>query len=87
MFGNPRECREHAEKCLEQARSAPTLLVMSMSDAFVKYWWLIFGVLFGGGYAFMQTWKRSEKMQFAMLTCGYAPSVRLWSAPPSYVDG
>jgi type IV pilus assembly protein PilC len=39
---------------------------MAMSDAFVKYWWLIFGVLFGGGYTFMQTWKRSEKMQFAM---------------------
>jgi type IV pilus assembly protein PilC len=45
---------------------APTLLVMSMSDVFVNYWWLIFGVIFGGGYTFMQTWKRSEKMQFAM---------------------
>jgi type IV pilus assembly protein PilC len=45
---------------------APTLVVMAMSDTFVKWWWLIFGVIFGGGYAFMQTWKRSEKMQFAM---------------------
>jgi type IV pilus assembly protein PilC len=45
---------------------APTLIVMAMSDAFVKWWWLIFGVIFGGGYVFMQTWKRSEKMQFAM---------------------
>jgi len=45
---------------------APTLFVMAMSEIFVKYWWLIFGVLFGGGYTFMQTWKRSEKMQFAM---------------------
>jgi len=45
---------------------APTLFVMAMSEVFVKYWWLIFGVLFGGGYTFMQTWKRSEKMQFAM---------------------
>ncbi len=45
---------------------APTLLVMAMSDAFVTYWWLIFGVIFGGGYTFMQAWRRSEKMQFAM---------------------
>ena len=34
---------------------APTLLVMAMSDAFVTYWWLIFGVIFGGGYTFMQS--------------------------------
>jgi type IV pilus assembly protein PilC len=45
---------------------APTLVVMAMSDAFIHYWWLIFGVLFGGGYMFIQTWKRSEKMQFFM---------------------
>ncbi|MBT9595066.1 MAG: type II secretion system F family protein [Vitreoscilla sp.] len=45
---------------------APTLMVMAMSDAFVTYWWLIFGVIFGGGYTFMQAWRRSEKMQFAM---------------------
>jgi len=45
---------------------APTLLVMAMSDYFIHYWWLIFGVLFGGGYIFIQSWKRSEKMQFFM---------------------
>jgi type IV pilus assembly protein PilC len=45
---------------------APTLLVMAMSDYFIHYWWLIFGIIFGGGYMFIQTWKRSEKMQFFM---------------------
>jgi type IV pilus assembly protein PilC len=45
---------------------APTLAVMAMSDYFIHYWWLIFGVLFGGGYIFFQSWKRSEKMQFFM---------------------
>jgi type IV pilus assembly protein PilC len=45
---------------------APTLFVMAMSDAFIHYWWLIFGILFGGGYMFIQTWKRSEKMQYFM---------------------
>ena len=45
---------------------APTLFVMAMSDLFIHYWWLIFGVLFGGGYVFFQSWKRSEKMQFFM---------------------
>jgi len=45
---------------------APTLAVMWMSDQFIKYWWLIFGVMIGGGYFFMQTWRRSEKMQMAM---------------------
>jgi type IV pilus assembly protein PilC len=45
---------------------APTLLVIAMSEFFVKYWWLIFGVLGGGGYMFFQTWRRSEKMQQTM---------------------
>jgi type IV pilus assembly protein PilC len=45
---------------------APTLVVMAMSEYFVKYWWLIFGVIGGGGYFFMQTWKRSVRMQKAM---------------------
>jgi type IV pilus assembly protein PilC len=45
---------------------APTLAVMWLSEQFVAYWWLIFGVLIGGGYFFMQSWKRSEKMQIAM---------------------
>jgi type IV pilus assembly protein PilC len=45
---------------------APTLAVMWMSEKFVAYWWVLFGVLIGGGYFFMQTWRRSEKMQMAM---------------------
>jgi type IV pilus assembly protein PilC len=45
---------------------APTLAVMWLSEQFVSYWWLIFGVLIGGGYFFMQSWRRSEKMQVAM---------------------
>ena len=44
----------------------PTLVVMSMSEIFVKWWWLIFGVIGGGFYFFMQAWKRSEKMQVVM---------------------
>jgi type IV pilus assembly protein PilC len=45
---------------------AMTLFVMAMSDYFVQYWWLIFGILGGAFYFFMQAWKRSEKMQVAM---------------------
>jgi len=45
---------------------APTLLLMSISDAFVKYWWAIFGGLGGGIYAFFYFWKRSKKMQDVM---------------------
>ncbi|MEK8044910.1 MAG: type II secretion system protein F [Burkholderiales bacterium PBB6] len=45
---------------------APTLFVIAMSKVFVAYWWAIFGAIFGGGYMFLQTWKRSEKMQVAM---------------------
>ena len=42
---------------------ALTLFVMAMSEIFVAYWWLIFGVIGGGLYFFFQSWKRSEKMQ------------------------
>jgi type IV pilus assembly protein PilC len=42
---------------------APTLFVMAMSEIFVAYWWLIFGVIGGGLYFFFQSWKRSEKVQ------------------------
>ncbi|MDH0867620.1 type II secretion system F family protein [Mitsuaria sp. GD03876] len=42
---------------------APTLFVMAVSEIFVAYWWLIFGVIGGGLYFFFQSWKRSEKMQ------------------------
>ena len=45
---------------------APTLMVIAMSEFFVAYWVIIFGLLGGGGYVFFQTWKRSEKMQMVM---------------------
>lgn len=45
---------------------APTLAVMYLSDIFVTWWWLIFGVIGGGIYFFIQSWKRSEKMQKTM---------------------
>mgnify|MGYP000736437071 CR=1 FL=1 len=45
---------------------APTLFVIALSDFFVAYWWAIFGILGGGLYAFLESWKRSEKIQMAM---------------------
>ncbi len=45
---------------------APTLMVIAMSEFFVAWWWVIFGVMIGGGYMFMQTWRRSAKMQMVM---------------------
>lgn len=45
---------------------APTLFVIAMSEFFVSWWWVIFGLIFGGGYFFLQSWKRSEKMQMVM---------------------
>ncbi len=45
---------------------APTLAVIAISEIFVKFWWLIFGGLFGGFYFFMQAWQRNEKMQHVM---------------------
>jgi len=45
---------------------APTLVVIALSEFFVKYWYLIFGILGGGVYFFLESWKRSEKMQKAM---------------------
>jgi len=44
----------------------PTLIVIAMSEFFVKYWYLIFGGLGGGVYFFMEAWKRNEKMQNVM---------------------
>lgn len=44
----------------------PTLVVMAMSDFFVKYWYAIFGSIGGGFYAFFYTLKRSKKMQETM---------------------
>ena len=45
---------------------APTLVVMAISDFFVKWWYLIFGGIFGGLYLFFQSWRRSLNMQRAM---------------------
>ncbi len=45
---------------------APTLIVIAMSEFFVKYWYLIFLVIFGGAYVFFESWKRSVKMQKTM---------------------
>ncbi len=42
---------------------APTLVVIAMSDFFVKYWYIIFGLLFGGIYFLVQAWRRSPKVQ------------------------
>jgi type IV pilus assembly protein PilC len=44
----------------------PTLVVIAMSKFFVSWWWAIFGVRFGGGYLFLESWKRSPKMQRTM---------------------
>jgi type IV pilus assembly protein PilC len=45
---------------------APTLIVMAMSEFFVKNWYWIVIFLGGGSYFFFQAWKRSEKMQATM---------------------
>ena len=45
---------------------APTLIVMAISDYFVKYWWLIFGVVGGSIYGFLEAWKRSAAVQIFM---------------------
>jgi len=45
---------------------APTVIVMQMSDFFVSYWYIMFSVIGGGIWMFMNAFRRSEKMQFAM---------------------
>ncbi len=45
---------------------APTVFVMTLSEYFVKYWYIIFGSLFAALYFFFQTWRRSAKMQATM---------------------
>lgn len=45
---------------------APTLIAIAISDFFVAYWWAIFGIIFGGLFAFFEAWKRSEKVQMLM---------------------
>jgi hypothetical protein len=38
MSGDPQECREHAKEYLKQARSAPTLLVMTKFENLAHSW-------------------------------------------------
>jgi type IV pilus assembly protein PilC len=45
---------------------APTLMVMAMSDFTVTYWYFVFGIPAIAIYFFMQSWKRSQKVQFFM---------------------
>lgn len=45
---------------------APTLIVMTISDFFVDYWWAIFSILGGSIYTFFYVWKRSIPMQRIM---------------------
>src|SRR5215216_4984817 len=42
---------------------APTVFVMNLSDWFVSYWYIIFPVIFGSIYGFLQAWKRSLAVQ------------------------
>lgn len=42
---------------------APTLVVIWLSDFFVHWWWLIFGSIFGGIFAFFYAFKRTPKLQ------------------------
>ncbi len=45
---------------------APTLIVMSISDFFVEWWWAIFGSIGFSLWFFFYTWKRSISMQATM---------------------
>ena len=45
---------------------APTLLVMAISDWFVANWYIIFPVIGGGIYGFLESWKRSLAVQVFM---------------------
>ena len=45
---------------------APTLVVMAISEFFVQYWYLIFGVVIGSVWGFLYAWKRSKSVQIMM---------------------
>ena len=45
---------------------APTLFVMSVSDFFVSYWYIIFPAVIGGIWGFFALWKRSVPVQIFM---------------------
>jgi type IV pilus assembly protein PilC len=44
----------------------PTLVVMAISDWFVAYWYIIFPVIGGSIYGFLESWKRSLAVQIFM---------------------
>jgi type IV pilus assembly protein PilC len=44
----------------------PTLVVMAISDWFVGYWFIIFPVIIGGIWGFLEAWKRSLAVQIFM---------------------
>lgn len=44
----------------------PTMVVITISDFFVAYWWAIFAVVGGGLYGFFYTWKRNKALQRRM---------------------
>ena len=44
----------------------PTVFVMTVSDYFVEYWYIIFGVLGFGTWGFLESWKRSVGVQIFM---------------------
>jgi len=44
----------------------PTLIVMAVSDFFVKYWYAIFGIVIGSVWGFLYAWKRSKSVQIVM---------------------
>ena len=45
---------------------APTMVVIAMSDFFISYWYVLFGIVFGTGYFLRESWKRSEEVQIAV---------------------
>ena len=45
---------------------APTLIVLAISEFFVAYWYLIFGIAGGGVYGFLALWKKSLAVQIFM---------------------
>src|SRR3954468_1934378 len=45
---------------------APTLIVMAISDWFVAYWFIIFPIIGGSIYGFLESWRRSLAVQIFM---------------------
>ena len=45
---------------------APTLFFIAISDAFVEWWYVIFGTIGATIFIFFESWKRSKAMQIAM---------------------